>query len=814
MPGPGLIEQLQKQKITAAAFAPALLGALPEEASEQLPDLETMVMGGEACPPSIAKRWGQSRRLLNGYGPTETTIGATLGKEWNLDEKPPLGKPLPNVHVYVLNKNLQLLPAGIPGELYIGGAGVSRGYLKREELNSRLFINDPFAADRNARMYRTGDRCRWLKNGQLDYIGRRDAQVKIRGYRIELGEIGAVIQQHPDVNQCVINVHQERGVKRLIGYATGIDPKKQLKNATLRAYAKEKLPEYMVPATFMVIDKIPTTLNGKVDFKALPRADMSSLVAETEYVAPTNEIERQLAAIWEQVLGIERVGVSANFFELGGDSILSVQVIARATEEGIPITVKDIFEQQTIRELAKCSSTGRVIKAEQGPVVGQVPLTPIQKWFFEQEPSNPNHFNHWMVLPVQRNALSEDYLEQALTALCDHHDALRARFSNQMGHWQQSFIESGYTPPIQRHDLSKTELDKRQKILEDLTEKAQSDLDLINGPIFKVLAFDFGARDPGRIVLILHHLVSDIISWQSIAPDLQSCLQQSSQGKRATLPPKTTSFKQWASHLSEYASSKTLSSELNYWLHSKRKEVNPLPIDKEKAINNRENSTVKKMSLGRNETRLLIDSPSKDKSISVQSILVAGLALTLSRWSKTSNVLIDLEGHGREESIGSSINLTRTVGWFTSCYPALLQVEDSKDMSKTLHHVAQELADIPNKGIGYGILRYLSNQADIKSKFESLPQAEVAFNYTGIGSRSDKTNHEEKQRKESSGSLGQIALSQSKQRRRTHRFEIVAGISKGILTVRWGYSLDDYQEETVSQLCEEYLQAVVGMTIK
>jgi amino acid adenylation domain-containing protein/non-ribosomal peptide synthase protein (TIGR01720 family) len=809
MPGPGLIEMLRNRGITAAAFPPALLGALPEEASSQLPALTTMVMGGEACPPQVARRWGESRLLLNGYGPTETTIGATLGTGWKLDEKPPLGRPLANVCVYVLNEHLQPLPVGVPGELYIGGVGVTRGYLNRPELTEEVFLDDPFAKAAGARMYRTGDRCRWLATGQLDYLGRRDAQVKIRGYRIEPGEVATVMQQHPGVGQCVVHVRKDRGVTRLVGYATANPETTEVTNSSLRAFAKDRLPEYMVPAVFMILPSIPTTPNGKTDYKALPRPDMNLLISEAEYVAPRNNLEFKLAGIWQQTLGLHQVSIHANFFELGGDSILSVQIVARATEAGITITVKDIFQRQTIAELATCATFGTVVSAEQGPVTGPVPLTPIQRWYFDQQPAEPAHFNHWMVLPTLHASLTPGRIEEVLTALCDHHDLLRARFKLQEGEWRQWLVDPGDTPPVARHDLSTTEVSFRQGTIDRCTEEAQTSLNLSEGPIFRVLAFDCGPREPGRLVLILHHLVTDIISWQILVQDFQSALQQVGKGTKPSFPPKTTSFQEWALQLSAYATSETLAAEHSYWLDPVRSHVGRFPVDQGTQSQSRQSSFIRKLSLSREDTLRLIQNVPIDQGITVQTVLVAALALTLSRWSGLSRILIDLEGHGREELAGASINLARTVGWFTSCYPAIIELEGMLDHpADALQSVARQIAAIPNKGIGYGVLRYLSTDAHLRDALAALPAAEVAFNYTGLGGRGEGRQVTAPPAEQTGGPLGQIALSQSDKRYRLHRFEIVAGVAMGALTVRWGYSRDNYADETIGFLCDTYLKTV------
>ncbi len=350
LPGPGLVEILKKNRITAVAMSPTALGSMPP-AHNDLPDLKTITVGGEACPPAVAARWGQGRDLLNGYGPTETTIGATLAKNWDLTDKPPLGRPLPGVRAYVLDEWMQPAATGIPGELYIGGVGVTRGYLNRPDLTEERYLPDPFAGRPGARMYRTGDLVRWRMDGILDFLGRVDQQVKIRGYRIELGEIESALAEHPGVEQCAVTVHESGGAKRLVAYsvyAAGAEPNV----AELRQFLKDRLPEYMVPALFASLPALPMNNSGKVDRKALPEPDLSSMSTKREYVAPASPLELQLAEMWATVLGVPRVGMNDNFFELGGDSISSIRVVARANESGIELNPKDIFLYQTLAELA------------------------------------------------------------------------------------------------------------------------------------------------------------------------------------------------------------------------------------------------------------------------------------------------------------------------------------------------------------------------------------------------------------------------------------------------------------------------------
>ena len=357
LPGPGLVELLNERRITAVGMVPSALAALPA-AGNDLSSLRLITMGGERCPQQLAARWRKGRQLINGYGPTEVASSAVRALEWESGQKPPLGKPLSNVRIYVLESHGKLAPIGIPGEIYIGGVGVSRGYLNNPELTAERFVTDPFSERSGERLYRTGDLGRWLADGNLEFVGRIDRQVKIRGFRIEFGEIESALSEHEKVAQCVVDVHEEKGVKRLVGYITVANSENEPEPATLRDFLRKRLPEYMVPALYMVLPELPMTATGKIDRTSLPKPELSELAVKVEYVVPETATQKTLADIWTRLLSAKQVGLNDNFFELGGDSITSTQVVTRAREVGIEITPKDIFQFQTLRELAEHVESG------------------------------------------------------------------------------------------------------------------------------------------------------------------------------------------------------------------------------------------------------------------------------------------------------------------------------------------------------------------------------------------------------------------------------------------------------------------------
>ncbi|MBR8841048.1 MAG: amino acid adenylation domain-containing protein, partial [Stigonema ocellatum SAG 48.90 = DSM 106950] len=748
--------------------------------------LKLVIVGGEEMPPQALRLWNQSPvngvRLLNVYGPTEATIIATCFEisgpflQLPLVHNIPIGRPLANRKVYILDTDGNPVPIGVPGELHLGGFGLSRGYLHQKELSQEKFLTDPFSNKPGSRLYKTGDLARYLSDGNIEYLGRIDNQVKIRGFRIELGEIEAVLNTHPQIQQAVVIATEEvSGNKRLVGYAVLRD--ETLSTNQLREFLQQKLPEYMVPAAFVTLDTLPLTPNGKIDFKALPAPDGVS--RSTEYVEPRTAIEEVLTNIWQQLLLKEKVSIHDNFFEIGGDSILSIQVVSRAKDSGVQITPKQIFLYQTIAELARVANTTVSAQCKQGLVTGVAPLTPIQHWFKAQNREDAHHYNQSVLLQIPNNLQSE-FIEIAWKKLIEHHDALRLRFTSD----EHKQINGGKDDkvPFAVVDLSSTPRLSQPEAIEKIATSYQASLNLSTGPIMQVVMFNLGSESDARLLIIIHHLAVDGVSWRILLSDLEIIYQQLIAQKPIELGAKTTAFIDWAEKLNKYAQSETLKLELDYWLNQPWSLTTPIPLDyaqiqQENTVGSAATVSVK---LSPEETQTLLLSVNEAYNTQINDILLTALVKVLAEWTLNSTVLIDLEGHGREE-LFLDVDLSRTVGWFTSVFPVLLQLPKINQPASVIKSIKEQLRAIPNRGIGYGILRYLCEWTTVHEKLQTIPTSEIGFNYLG---QFDQVQSQTgwKFAPESTGT------NQSLKQSRDHLLDINALVVEGELQINWTYS--------------------------
>jgi len=449
------------------------------------------------------------------------------------------------------------------------------------------------------------------------------------------------------------------------------------------------------------------------------------------YEAPQGEIEGVLATIWQQLLHLEPVGRHDNFFELGGDSILGIQVVARARQAGLGITVAELFQYQTLAELAEVAEWQGLIASSQEVVSGEVTLTPIQRWFFEQQSIDRYHYNQSVLLEV-RQTLSPKVMEQVVRELLRHHDALRMRFYDSGGIWRQLNLEHETGTAFIQVDLSELSSDVQNLALEETAGQLQASLDLGQGPMVRVALFNYGEAQTGRLLLIIHHLVVDGVSWRILLEDMEVIYRQLERGETVHIGSKTSSFQQWAERLPEYAQSETLQQELEYWLkQGPQAGDGALPAGDEANGNELGNEVARiSIQLTAEETQMLLQQVPAAYHTQINDVLLTALAEALSAWSRSEVVRIDLEGHGREELFGD-IDLTRTVGWFTTFFPVRLELLEHGGLGTKLRAVKEQLRRVPQHGIGYGLLRYLCRDAKVSKQLQAMPEAEVSFNYLG-----------------------------------------------------------------------------------
>ncbi|WP_164018688.1 non-ribosomal peptide synthetase [Pyxidicoccus trucidator] len=568
----------------------------------------------------------------------------------------------------------------------------------------------------------------------------------------------------------------------------------------LRDFLQKQLPAYMVPTAFVLLDALPLNPNGKVDRKALPAPEATPQRPDEGFVPPRNPVEERLATLWAQVLRRERVGVQDNFFDLGGDSILSVQIVARATQAGLRLTARQMFAHQTIAELAAVVGSAPVAAAEPELVTGEVPLTPVQHWYLRQRPVAPHHFNQAVMLVV-REPLRLEWLEQAVRHILRHHDALRMRLEQTGSGWSQRCAPPEERAVVESFDLGGLPPEQQRPALEAAAAGLQERLSLEQGPLLKVARFGLGPGEPERLLLIAHHLVVDGLSWRILLEDLQTAYQQLREGRGLSLPDKTTSYQRWARRLVEYA--RTPVASLDFWRRLPTSGIPPLPVDLAAPGPSARTvgaSRTLSRTLGAEETRALRQEVLKAFHCEINDVLLTALASALAAWTGGRRWLVDLEGHGREP-LFDDVELSRTVGWFTSLFPVVLE-HGGGELLDTLEAVKARLRSIPNRGIDYGILRYLRESAA-----EQAPalEPELVFNHLG---QFDQVFSSDALFRPADESVGPTL---SPRAQRPHLLEVNSLEHGGQLRVNWTYSPELHREETVERLSGHFLEALRGL---
>ncbi|MFI0976472.1 amino acid adenylation domain-containing protein [Streptomyces sp. NPDC021093] len=710
--GPELVTGLAAGRPVLLSLPPAALAALDPQA---LAPGSVVLAVGDRCPVDLARVWARSHRFVNGYGPTEATVGATFfeGEIPQDMRRLPIGRPIPGAEVYVLDAHLAPVPVGVTGEIYIGGPGVARGYLGRPELTGQRFVTHPFRADPAARLYRTGDLGAWLATGDIDFRGRADDQVKIRGFRVEPGEIETALLRLPGIAQAAVLVLENDRRKQLVGYLVPTVPD-GIDTAEVREQLALALPAFMMPSAFVVLDRMPMTNHAKVDRRALAAVPVA---AAAERVLPGTPEEHTLAEVFGSVLGAEEISVHDDFFDLGGDSILSTQIVSRARRAGLVLTVRDLFQHPTVAKLAKVVRTEeqRSAGAAETTPAGPVPLSPVQQWFFDTHTANPHHFNQSLLLELVTGT-DPEVLRSALTALTEHHAALRLRFRHADGQWHQETVaEARGSVLLSRLDLSDVPDDRLEHRVDEAVLAAQRGLDIGAGPVARAVFMDLGAARAPRLFLTAHHLVVDGVSWRILLDDLRTAYTQLTAGRQADLGPRSTSFPHWVQRLKAHTDSGGFDDEVDYWKGVTEASAGTTADVRSDPAHAPDPGTVAeartvRVSLDPVDTDVLLRQVPGLHRAHINDVFLAALGRALCTWTGRERVRVDLEGHGREEDILEDVDLTRTVGWFTTVYPlALTAPAAGEEAARTVRSVKRRLRALPRRGIGYGALHHLAS---------------------------------------------------------------------------------------------------------
>ncbi|WP_181861142.1 non-ribosomal peptide synthetase [Streptomyces diacarni] len=783
--------------VTAVWLTAALFHLLAQEDPGCMAGLREVWTGGDAVRADAVRRVREACPglvVVDGYGPTETTTFATAYRMEPRDEVPetvPIGRPLDDMQVYVLDHAMQPVPTGVAGELYIGGAGLARGYLGLPDLTAQSFVPDPFGT--GGRLYRTGDLARFRPDGNVEFLGRADDQVKIRGFRVELGEIETVLLRHPEVRAAAV-LAQGEGSKRLVAFVVGGE---SVATEALQSFLGERLPHYMVPGVFVPLESMPLNASDKVDRKALAALSWREhAVAEQEHVAPRTPVEEELAQIWQAVLGTAQpVGVHDNFFSLGGDSILSLQVIFRAKQQGLYFTVKQLFRYQTITELAPVveHQDAPPVQAEQGLVTGPVPLTPIQHWFFEQGFAHPHHVNQSLLLDVDADVTPQQW-EQVLRGLLEQHDGLRTRFFHQNGTWQAELAGLPTQLPWQVHDLTTVPADQRRTRLLEIAGQTQSSMHLTEPPLLRAALFT-GVDDQGpRLLLVAHHLVVDVVSWRVLLEDLGTLVEQARQGQEPQLPAKSTSWRQWAQQLHQEATSPATLDELPYW-HEQAQTPYPLPLDGPRGHNTIGRSQTYEAVLDATETRALLQDIPAVFHTRINDVLLTAVTHTLGTWTGHDHIRYDLEGHGREE-LSDNLDTSRTTGWFTTISPLHLPVPTT--LTNGLKQIKELLRARPRHGIGYGLLAHTNTHT--ATTLHTATPAQISFNYLGQFDQTLATSF--------NATTGLAGPDWHPDNHRPYLIDIVSHIHNGRLHMQWTHDNNTHTTHTIQHLAENTLETL------
>lgn len=799
-----ILETVEREMITHINFSPSMFHAFLDNLHPRnitkLARLRYIFLAGERFPADLVRRFrqlGTTIRLENLYGPTEATVYASQYslRDWDGGNDIPIGKPINNTRLYILDRHDKLQAAGLKGELCISGDGVARGYLNRPELTAQKFLANPF--EQGQRLYKTGDVCRWMPDGIIEFFGRKDRQVKVRGYRIEPGEIENRLLEHEAVKKAAV-IAQHSGEFPTGTDNNGIEDKylsayivatRELSVVELRQWLEKKLPPYMVPSYFTLLEEFPVSTASKIDYKALPLCRGQVLDSGAAFAAPRNKTEEQLLEAWKEVLGKNSISIKDNFFDVGGDSIKAIRITSKMSKAGFKVTVDDIFKYPEISSLSPKIKKLYLV-ADQSTITGPVPLTPIQSLFFREDIPNPNHFNQSFMIALE-DGFDEGAIRQIFSKIQEHHDALRMTFKKEGNHILQVNHGPDYPLSLQVFDLRRQE--NANEELHRQIKEIQTGIDIESGPLMKLGLFHL---DQGmRLFIGIHHLVIDGISWRILFEDIESLYLLWKDGRPLTLPPKTDSFKLWSEALTTYSSDEKLLKETDYWLGLEAGITVPPGKTGQATDNLVKNTEIHTVHLSRETTKRLLTEVNHAFGTEIDDILLCALGLAFNHCFGLEKLWISLEGHGRE-AIGQDIDINRTIGWFTTISPIAMDFSFKNDPVRQIIEIKETLRRVPGKGIGYGILKYLT-PGTTGNALELNPEPVISFNNLGqfdsdIGQKSYRL-------------LTDPGNNEDENMHRKHQLEISGLIMDHLLALTIRYDKNQYEGETIRRLWDRYL---------
>jgi amino acid adenylation domain-containing protein/FkbM family methyltransferase len=798
---------LEREHVTVMLIPTALFHRVIQESPNAFASLDTLLFGGEAADPRAVRLAleRRPRRLLNAYGPTEATTMATWHEVATLADDAttvPIGIPLAGVRCHVLDADLSPVSTGDVGELYVGGGGVARGYVNDPAATANVFVPDPWSPQPGARLYKTGDLVRLRADGRLEFVGRADRQTKLRGFRVELGDVETALRGCPGVRDAVALVREdEPGDKRLVAYVAG-----DLDADIVREHGRTLLPKHMLPSAVVVLPVLPLTPGGKVDRKALPMPARSADTARL--VLPRTQREKALAQVWQDVLRIDRVGIHENFFAVGGDSMLALRVVARAATAGVSIRVRDLLEHQTIAELADLGPAegASPVSASSATIApaGPVPLTPFQALHLGR--ANPAHVGQWNMGGLLRfgASLPIAFVVAAVDAVTRREESLHFRFVRHEDRWEQLYPGAPTESLVEVVDLAGEPEETCAAELSRRAHHAQTSLDVTHGPVARFIVFDLGPERDRRLLLVMHWLVIDIVSFRVIAEQVHSAIMQQVRGEPIALPPRGTTFIEWAR--SRHIDQERLREALAYWLTIAKKPLPRLPLELEGGPNTYGSGRVALRTFSTEQTRRVLVAAAK-RTLSPSVLLAAAYAWGVRQWCGKTEVLLALTSHGRDWA-EPGVDLSHAVGRIAGFFPAYLDVAGCTDEHDALRSVAAQIAAIPHGGATFASLHALELDPRDAEALRRLTTADTRLDYTGQAlERLDASDHFDIA-SESAGETFNPA------RVRNVVFFFGPSVTRAQLHLDLHYSTSQYQAATVEALLDAIASALLGMVSK